>query len=63
MYIFVIILPLIGFIQSAMLGRYYGRLGASYLTILGLFLSNIIAWLCFLEVSIHGSVLSEKLYS
>jgi NADH:ubiquinone oxidoreductase subunit 5 (subunit L)/multisubunit Na+/H+ antiporter MnhA subunit len=63
MYIYILIFPLISFIISGVLGRYFGRLGSAYLSTLGLFLTLILGLFFFYEVAICKSIVSLKLYT
>ena len=63
MYSLVLIFPLLGFLLSGFLGRYFGREGGAILSTLGLFITLLTGLFLFYEVCICQSVLSLKLYN
>jgi len=63
MYLLILIFPLIGFILSGLVGRYFGRLGSAYLSTLSLFLTLLLSVIFFYEICLCKSVINIKLYS
>jgi len=63
MYLLILIFPLIGFILSGFLGRYFGRIGSAYLSTLSLFLALLLSIIFFYEICLCKSVINIKLYS
>lgn len=55
MYISILILPLLGFLSSALFGRYMGRHGVQYFTTFLMLLTTIFSLIAFYEVGILGS--------
>lgn len=62
MYIFILILPLLGSILAGLCGRYFGREGSALLSTFCLFFSWLLGLFIFYEVGICHSIVDVKLY-
>jgi NADH:ubiquinone oxidoreductase subunit 5 (subunit L)/multisubunit Na+/H+ antiporter MnhA subunit len=63
MYLLILIFPLIGFLLSGLLGKYFGRIGSAYLSTISLFLTLLLSIIFFYEICLCKSVINIKLYS
>lgn len=63
MYLLILIFPLFGAIFGGFFGRYLGRDGASYITILNLFITFFLSIFLFYEICLCNAIISIKLYN
>jgi hypothetical protein len=62
MYLLVIFLPLISGISVLIFGKYIGRIGTSYILVINLFITLLIAILLFYEVAISSNICAINLF-
>ena len=63
MYLTIIFLPLIGAFVAGIFGRYIGKQGSIIVTTLSVFLSSLLSFIAFYEVTLSHSVCSFKLFT
>lgn len=63
MYVYIVLSNLINSLFIGLFGKYIGRQGALYASLLTLFISNIFVWLLFYEIIINKSIVISNVYT
>jgi len=63
MYLLILFLPFLGFIYSALGGRFFGRAGCSFFATIFVLLSFSISIFAFYEVAMSGTIVVMSIFS